>query len=128
MMFAQVDTFSLEFRLTCENAHEINFDPVVSTMVVINSNVNTGRVRAAAAPMIGRDTAQLSLGYGVDDIDGTIDDTTKIYSMAGSEEQNPAMSTPELIDLIKRAGRKPIERDTIYNVIHDYSVEEFEVV
>lgn len=37
-------------------------------------------------PMIGRKTAQLSLSFGVDDIDGTIDDTTKIYSMAGAED------------------------------------------
>ncbi|MEZ4826313.1 MAG: aminofutalosine synthase MqnE [Bacteroidia bacterium] len=61
-------------------------------------------------PMIGRRTTQLSLSYGVDDIDGTIDDTTKIYSMAGAEDQNPAMSTPELIDLISRAGFVPVER------------------
>ncbi|MBM3416499.1 MAG: CofH family radical SAM protein, partial [Bacteroidetes bacterium] len=40
-------------------------------------------------PMLGRQNAQLALSFGVDDIDGTIDDTTKIYSMAGSEEQNP---------------------------------------
>ncbi|KAF5271794.1 hypothetical protein FQR65_LT17578 [Abscondita terminalis] len=43
--------------------------------------------------MISRDTAQMSLSFGVDDIDGTLDDTTKIYSMAGAEEQTPAMST-----------------------------------
>ena len=55
-------------------------------------------------PMIGRQTAQLSLSYGVDDIDGTIDDTTKLYSMAGSEEQNPAMNTREHIDLVLSAG------------------------
>jgi aminodeoxyfutalosine synthase len=72
-------------------------------------------------PMIGRDMAQLSLSFGVDDIDGTIDDTTKIYSMAGSEEQNPALSTEQLVQLIKRVGRKPIERDTLYHVIKDYS-------
>lgn len=77
-------------------------------------------------PMIGRRTAQMSLSYGVDDIDGTIDDTTKIYSMAGAEDQNPAMSTPELIDLISSAGFTPIERDTLYHIIHDYSVESFE--
>ena len=41
-------------------------------------------------PMLGRKNAQLSLAFGVDDIDGTIDDSTKIYSMAGAEEQNPA--------------------------------------
>jgi len=72
-------------------------------------------------PMIGRDTAQLSLSYGVDDIDGTIDDTTKIYSMAGAEEQSPVMSTRELVALIKDAGRHPIERDTLYDVVTDYN-------
>ena len=76
-------------------------------------------------PMIGRKTAQMALSFGVNDIDGTIDDTTKIYAMAGAEDQNPAMSTPELIDLISRAGMYSIERDTLYNVIHDYSKEEF---
>ncbi len=75
--------------------------------------------------MIGRNTAQLSLSFGVDDIDGTIDDTTKIYSMAGAEEQNPAMSTKELVDLIKQVGRHPIERDTLYSVIQDYQDFEF---
>lgn len=72
-------------------------------------------------PMIGREMAQLSLSFGVDDIDGTIDDTTKIYSMAGSEEQTPALSTRELVNLIRAVGRKPIERDTLYNVIEDYT-------
>ena len=77
-------------------------------------------------PMIGRSVAQLSLSFGVDDIDGTIDDSTKIYSMAGSEEQNPALSTHELVNLIRRVGRQPIERDTLYNVITDYTEVEFE--
>lgn len=77
-------------------------------------------------PMIGRNIAQLSLAYGVDDIDGTIDDTTKIYTMAGSEEQSPSMSTRELVNLIRSVGRKPIERDTLYQVIQDYSDEVFE--
>ncbi|WP_262249565.1 aminofutalosine synthase MqnE [Parapedobacter soli] len=71
--------------------------------------------------MISRETAQLSLNFGVNDIDGTIDDTTKIYSMAGAEEQHPAMSTKELVELIKQAGKHPIERDTLYNVITDYN-------
>lgn len=70
--------------------------------------------------MISRTTAQLSLNFGVDDIDGTLDDTTKIYTMAGAEEQHPAMTTQELVELIKHAGRHPIERDTLYNVITDY--------
>ncbi len=76
-------------------------------------------------PMLGRETAQLTLSYGVNDIDGTIDDTTKIYSMAGSEEQTPVMTTEQLVGLIKQANRQPIERGTLYNVIQDYSNYEF---
>lgn len=76
-------------------------------------------------PMIGRTVAQLSLAYGVDDIDGTIDDTTKIYSMAGSEEQSPALTTEELVKLIKEVNRQPIERDTLYNVLQDYTNFDF---
>lgn len=71
-------------------------------------------------PMLGRQNAQLTLSFGVDDIDGTIDDTTKIYSMAGSEEQNPSMSTTELVNLIKQVKRVPVERDTVYNEIKNY--------
>ncbi len=70
--------------------------------------------------MISRDTAQMSLSFGVDDIDGTLDDTTKIYSMAGAEEQTPAMSTQELVELIRNVGRHPVERDTVYNVVTDF--------
>lgn len=71
-------------------------------------------------PMLGRQNAQLSLSFGVNDIDGTIDDTTKIYSMAGAEEQNPSMTTEELVTLIKQVRRQPVERDTLYNVVKDY--------
>jgi aminodeoxyfutalosine synthase len=68
-------------------------------------------------PMLGRQNAQLTLQFGVNDIDGTIDDTTKIYSMAGSEEQSPTMTTEEITNLIKQAKREPVERDTLYNVL-----------
>ncbi len=81
-------------------------------------------------PMLGRQNAQLTLSFGVNDIDGTIDDTTKIYSMAGAEEQSPSMSTAELVTLIKQVKRQPIERDTLYHEIKDYSntdMKEFEV-
>lgn len=72
-------------------------------------------------PMLGRQNAQLTLNFGVNDIDGTIDDSTKIYAMAGSEEQTPSMTTAQLVTLIKQAHRQPIERDTLYNEIKDYS-------
>ncbi len=72
-------------------------------------------------PMLGRQNAQLTLSFGVNDIDGTIDDSTKIYAMAGSEEQTPTMSTEELVRLIKQVNRQPVERGTLYNEIKDYS-------
>ena len=74
--------------------------------------------------MIGRNTAQISMSFGVDDIDGTIDDSTKIYSMAGAEDKNPALTTDQLVALIKQGGRIPAERDTLYNIIKDYSLVE----
>ncbi|MDI1355170.1 MAG: aminofutalosine synthase MqnE [bacterium] len=70
--------------------------------------------------MIGRNTAQLSLNFGTDDLDGTIDDTTKIYSMAGSEEQNPKLSTQQLVEMIQAVGKLPVERDTLYKVVKEY--------
>jgi aminodeoxyfutalosine synthase len=71
-------------------------------------------------PMLGRQSAQLTLSFGVNDLDGTIDDSTKIYSMAGSEEQHPSLSTTELVALIKQVKREPVERDTLYKVIRNY--------
>jgi aminodeoxyfutalosine synthase len=72
-------------------------------------------------PMIGRSTAQLSQAFGVDDLDGTIDDTTKIYSMAGAEEKNPVLTTEQLVALIKDSGRQAVERDTLYNVVTQFN-------
>jgi len=74
-------------------------------------------------PMIGKSTAQLSLQFGVDDLDGTINDSTKIYSMAGAEDQNPSLSTGEIVELIKQAGRTPVERDTLYNILQEYNLQ-----
>ena len=73
-------------------------------------------------PMLGRQNAQLTLSFGVNDIDGTIDDSTKIYAMAGSEEQTPTMSTADLVRLIKQVKREPIERGTLYNEIKNYAL------
>lgn len=76
--------------------------------------------------MIGRNTAQLALNFGADDLDGTIDDTTKIYSMAGAEEQSPKLTTQQLVELIKGVGKRPVERDTLYGIVKDYSEVLFE--
>ena len=64
----------------------------------------------------GKPTTEMALAFGADDIDGTIDDSTKIYSMAGADEK-PSMSVAELEDLVRGAGFVPIERDTHYNAV-----------
>ncbi len=70
-------------------------------------------------PMIGLETSRLALSFGVDDLDGTIDDSTKIYTMAGVKNKK-SMTTSELTSIIKDSGRIPIERDTLYNHIKEY--------
>jgi aminodeoxyfutalosine synthase len=68
-------------------------------------------------PMIGKNMAQMALTFGADDLDGTIDDTTKIYSMAGAADQNPAMTSAEMTEMIRAAGYQPIERNSLYQSI-----------
>lgn len=72
-------------------------------------------------PMLGLQNTRLAIHFGADDIDGTIDDTTKIYSMAGAEEQKPVMTVERLTQLVKEAGKIPAERDSLYNIIKVYN-------
>ena len=71
-------------------------------------------------PMLGKPVTKLALDFGVDDVDGTISDTTKIYSMAGAEEHSPTMTVNELCTLIQSAGKQPAERDSLYNIIRTF--------
>lgn len=64
----------------------------------------------------GRNTTEMALAFGADDIDGTIGDTTKIYSMAGGTER-PSMSVEDLEAMVRAAGMEPVERDSHYNVV-----------
>ncbi len=66
-------------------------------------------------PAVGRKLARISLSFGVDDLDGTINDSTQIYSLAGAEDQNPVMTVSQMVAMIKGAGRMPVERDSFYN-------------
>jgi aminodeoxyfutalosine synthase len=63
----------------------------------------------------GVEVAQIALWFGVDDLDGTVQEE-KIYHMAGARTPE-AMTTSAIRKLIRAAGREPIERDTLYNVI-----------
>ena len=68
-------------------------------------------------PAVGRKLAQISLSFGVDDMDGTINDSTQIYSLAGAEDQNPVMTVSQMKSLITGAKRLPVERDSFYREI-----------
>ncbi len=68
-------------------------------------------------PAVGRRLARISLAFGVDDLDGTINDSTQIYSLAGAEDQNPVMTVTGMRDLIVAAGRVPVERDSLYRPV-----------
>ncbi len=68
-------------------------------------------------PMIGKEIARFALHFGADDLDGTIHETTKIYTLAGSEEQAPVMSPTEISEIILSEGFVPVERDSLYNTI-----------
>jgi len=123
----------LKFRNKDNDMSHIPESPVVEDMkmyAVARLYLDNFPHLKAYWPMLGRQNAQLALSFGVNDLDGTIDDTTKIYSMAGSEEQTPALSTTQLVSLIKQVKREPVERDTLYNEIKNYkdiSVAEMEV-
>lgn len=67
--------------------------------------------------MYGKQTTELALKFGADDVDGTIDDSTKIYSMAGADDQKPRMSVEEIRQMAARVGYRAVERDTLYNEI-----------
>ena len=68
--------------------------------------------------MIGPKMAQLALSFGADDMDGTVKEEV-ITHMAGAETDQ-AIGSNTLVRLIREAGRLPVERDTLYNVIRRY--------
>ena len=67
--------------------------------------------------MYGKQTTELALSFGADDIDGTIEDSTKIYSMAGAADQRPVMTIEQIERIAATAGLRAVERDTFYNEI-----------
>ena len=64
----------------------------------------------------GVEVAQTALWFGVDDLDGTVQEE-KIYHMAGSPTPE-GMTTAQLTRLVRAAGREPLERDTLYNIVN----------
>ena len=97
--------------------NEANIIEVLKTFAIARIALDNFNHIKAYWPMLGKDLCQHALLFGADDIDGTINDTTKIYSMAGAEDQTPSLSAVELVDLAKKAGFTALERDSYYNII-----------
>jgi len=70
-------------------------------------------------PMHTPELAQLSLRMGVDDVDGTVVEE-HIYHMAGAKTAE-AMSVEEIVEMIRKAGRIPVERDALYRPVREYA-------
>ena len=68
--------------------------------------------------MLGEKIAQVSLAFGVNDLDGTVVEE-KIGHDAGASSPQ-AMGRDEIVALIRKAGRIPVERDTLYNELRTY--------
>ncbi len=68
-------------------------------------------------PMIGREEAAMLMHFGVNDLDGTIHNSTEIYSRAGAQEKSPEMTEKELKAIITKNGFMPVERNTFYQKV-----------
>jgi aminodeoxyfutalosine synthase len=113
----------LKFRRENNRMHELGEVPITEDMrnyAISRIFLDNFTHLKAYWPDTGRNAALMSLAFGVDDLDGTIDDTTRIYSMAGAEDHNPNLSTTELVAMIRSAGFKPMERDTNYHVVKEW--------
>jgi aminodeoxyfutalosine synthase len=97
-------------RLPEPTGHDVLRTLAVSRLMLDN----IGHIKAYW-PMLGARIAQSSLWFGVDDLDGTVREE-RIYHMAGAKTPQE-LTRAELIELIRRAGRIPVERDTLYNIV-----------
>jgi aminodeoxyfutalosine synthase len=110
----------LKFHNANNDMHEVPEVSVVEDMkmyAVARIYLDNVTHLKAYWPAVGRKLAQVALSFGVDDLDGTINDSTRIYSLAGAEDQNPAMTVTQMRTMIIEAKRLPVERDSLYNHI-----------
>ena len=110
----------LKFRAAHNAMQELGETSVVDDMRTLAMSRlildNVAHIKAYWV-MYGKASAELALSFGADDIDGTIEDSTKIYSMAGAEEQRPSLTIAEIERMCASAGYRAVECDTHYNEI-----------
>jgi aminodeoxyfutalosine synthase len=97
--------------------HEVSPEEDLRTFAVARLFLDNIPHLKAYWVMLGVPLAQEALDWGVDDLDGTVDDSTKIYSMAGAEEKSPTLSSDRIRQIIAEKERVPTERDSWYRPI-----------
>lgn len=96
---------------------EVSDEEVLRTFAIARLALDNIPHIKAYWPMLGKDLALEAMAWGADDLDGTINDSTRIYSLAGAEEQRPTLTVAELSARATAAGWKAVERDSFYRVL-----------
>lgn len=123
----QTNGFNAFIPLKFKNANNQLSDVLETTIIDDMKNFAVSRIFLDNIPHLkfywvnyGRQYAQIAINFGVDDLDGTIKNTTKIYTMAGSDEQTPNMEENEIIKTINAADYIAVERNSIYEPLKHY--------
>lgn len=116
--FIPLKYFKKNNRLS--SAGEVSAVEELRNMAICRIFLDNIRHIKAYWAMCGKAMAQLALSFGADDMDGTIDDSTKIYSMAGADDKSPKMTVDELCAMARQSGFIPVERDSLYHAIKQY--------
>ena len=110
----------LKFR-ACDNAlsklGEVSDEEVLRTFAIARLALDNIPHIKAYWPMLGKELAVEAMSWGADDLDGTINDSTRIYSLAGASDQHPTLTVAELKARAEAAGWKAVERDSFYKII-----------
>ena len=96
---------------------EVSDEEVLRTFAIARLALDNIPHIKAYWPMLGKDLAFEAMAWGADDLDGTINDSTRIYSLAGAEDQRPTLTVAELSARATTAGWKAVERDSFYRVL-----------
>ena len=96
---------------------EVSDEEVLRTFAIARLALDNIPHIKAYWPMLGKELALEAMAWGADDLDGTINDSTKIYSLAGAKDQNPTLTVSELKRLAQEAGWNAVERDSFYKII-----------
>jgi aminodeoxyfutalosine synthase len=96
------------------NITPVSITEIMRTYAISRIALDNVKHIKAYWPMLGKENMSMALLFGADDIDGTINDSTKIYSMAGACDTRPSISVSELCGMVHSAGYVPVERDSFY--------------